>query len=263
MLDLAELLGANGLDGCAPLVRKRVILIGCGAIGGYLARMLAQLGAGLEAKFILIDCELLSHPNIRRHQLGLSGSLRNKAEACAEAITLDFPGLEIEGVKGDVKRHVSLLAGADLVIDATGEQGLSEWLNHWALEQRRVGEAVPALQFVWIAGAGAAAQSFFVIDNRYACYRCLQPDTSKPARFDPLRELSPAPVAACGDDPSTLYGPAAPAAAASLAAVHASDWASDHPHALLRTARIDWKATVKRDPKSPERVDDCPACGKR
>lgn len=262
-LDLAELLGANGVEGRAPLTGKRVVLIGCGTIGGYLARMLAQFGAGLQAKFVLIDCELLSHPNIRRHQLGLSGSLRNKAEACAESIRLDFPGLEVEGVNDDVKARVSLLANADLVIDATGEQGLSEWLNHWALERRSTGETIPALQFVWIAGAGAAAQSFFVVDEQYACYRCLQPDAASPGRFDPLREAPPAPVAACGDDPSTLYGPAAPAAAASLAAAHAIDWASGHPHALLRTVRIDWKATVKRDPKSPDRASGCPACGGR
>lgn len=261
--DLAELLGANGIEGRAPLAGKRVVLIGCGAIGGYLARMLAQLGAGLETTLVLIDFELLSHPNMRRHQLGLSGALRNKAEACAEAISLDFPGLAIEAVKGDVKGRVSVLTNADLVIDATGEQGLSEWLNHWALERRLVGEAVPALQFVWIAGEGVAAQSFFVVDDQYACYRCLQPDATKPGRFDPLRDAPPAPIAACSDDPSTFYGPAAPVAAASLAAAHANDWASGHPHALLRTVRVDWNATVKRDPKSPERASDCPACSGR
>jgi molybdopterin/thiamine biosynthesis adenylyltransferase len=259
-LNLAELFGANGPEGRAPLAGKRVVVIGCGAIGGYLARMLAQLGAGLQARLILIDREMLSYPNIRRHQLGISGSLRNKAEALAEAIILDFPGLEVEGVNGDATDRLSMLASADLVIDATGEQGLSEWLNDWAIGRRAAGESVPALQFVWVVGAGAAAQSLFVVDDKYACYRCLQPDPTKPGRFDPLKHAPPEPVAACGDEPTMLYGPAAPASAASLAAAHASDWASGHPHALLRTVRIDWSATTKRDPKSPDRAENCPAC---
>ena len=259
--DLATLLGANGTEGRAPLAGRRIVLIGCGAIGGYLARMLAQVGAGLEGQLILIDPDMLSHGNVRRHQLGLADATRKKAEACAEAIGRDFPGLSVVAVNDDVTKRVSLLADAELVIDATGEQGLSDWLNRWGLDRRAAGEAVPALLFVWIAGQGAAAQSFIVHDDVHACYRCLQPDLTKEGRFNPLREAPPAPVAACGEQLSTLYGPAAPAAAASLATTHATEWAAGHPQALLRTVRIDWKATVERPPKSPDRAAGCPACG--
>lgn len=259
--DLAALLGANGADGRAPFVGRQIILVGCGAIGGYLARMLAQLGAGLGGRLALIDPDLLSNSNIRRHQLGAAEILREKAQASADAISRDFPGLNVIALNDDVTRRASILADADLVIDATGEQGLSDWLNQWALDRRAVGKVTPALLFVWVSGEGAAAQSLLVIDNKHACYRCLQPDPNKPGRFHPLKEAPPIPVAACGEQPSTRYGPAAPAAAASLAASHASDWAAGNPHALLRTVRIDWKSTVKRDPKSPDRAASCPACG--
>jgi molybdopterin/thiamine biosynthesis adenylyltransferase len=259
--DFPRIFGMNGPQGEAPLVGRKIVLIGCGAIGGYLARMLIQTGAGLDARFFVIDPDKLSKQNIRRHQLGVADLGRFKAEACAEALGRDFPGIDIFGIAAAAQQQVSILESADLVIDATGEQEFSDWLNEWALARRKSGEACPALLFAWIAGNGVAAQSFLSIDNSYACYRCLQPDLAKPGRFDPLKEQTIEAVAPCGDQPITRYGPAASTAAAGLACSHATDWALNHPHHLLRTIRIDWEASVRRDPKSPERAGDCPACG--
>lgn len=257
-LDLQKIFGANGADGRPPLAGREIVLIGCGAIGGYLGRMLAQSGAGLENRLHLIDDDRLDRDNVRRHQLGLGDLERPKAEACADAIARDFPGVDLKAVIGKAQAHERLLAAADLVIDATGEQEFSEWLNAWALS-RAPGES-PAVLYAWIAGHGAAAQSFLSRHENYACYRCLQPDLSVPGRFDPLRGPAPEPVAACGEQAFTPYGPAASMAAASLAAAHANDWALGRPHHLLRTVRIDWDATVKRDPCSPDRARNCPAC---
>lgn len=258
-IDLSRIFGASGPDGKAPLAGRTIVQIGCGAIGGYLSRMLVQMGAGIEAPMTLIDPDQLSRSNVRRHQLGFADLSRSKAVAVADAIGRDFP-VKINAITGNAQKHCDTLAGADLVIDATGEQEFAEWLNAWALARREAGLACPAILYVWIAGFGAAAQSFLSLDNSLACYRCLQPDHGKPARFDPLREPMPEPVGTCGEQPITPYGPAASTAAASLAASHAGDWARGRPHHLLRTTRIDWEATVKRDPKSPERAPDCPAC---
>jgi molybdopterin/thiamine biosynthesis adenylyltransferase len=260
--DLAALLGSTSEDGRPVLADRHVVLIGCGSIGGYLARMLAQLGAGVEGKLTLIDKDILGGDNIRRHQLGLGDILLSKAKACAEEIRRDFPGLCVDGIRDEATRRCTLFADVDLIIDATGEQGFSEWLNDWRLERRATSKSTPAVLFVWIAGSGSAVQSFLVADEKFACYRCLQPDLQKPARFDPLKEAPQAPVRGCGDQPSTPYGPAAPAAAASLAVSQVSDWARGQFHPRLRTIRIDWDETVKRDPKSPDRAADCPACSR-
>lgn len=260
--DLGKLFGLNGSDGKAPLQGKTIVQVGCGTIGGYLARMLVQSGAGLDAKLALIDPDKIDLYNVRRHQLGLGSLNRFKAEAIAEGVVADFPGVGVMPVVDKAEHHLSLLAAADLVIDATGEQEFSDWLNLWALERRRAGLPCPDLLFSWIAGAGAATQSFMVIDDDHACYRCLQPDPLERARFDPLKEAPPEPVIACGEQPMIRYGPAASTAAASLASSHAVDWALGRAHHLLRTIRIDWNATVKRDPKSPEKAVNCPACGK-
>jgi molybdopterin/thiamine biosynthesis adenylyltransferase len=260
--DIRSVLGRDKPDGQPLLAGKRIVLVGCGAIGGYLARMLAQLGAGLDESFVIIDSDTLSHSNIRRHQLGMGDATMPKAQAVADAVGRDFPGLVIQPVVDDATRRVSSLLEAELVIDATGEQGFSEWLNELRLSEAHSGRSVPAALFVWIAGAGQAAQAFMVQDEQFACYRCLQPDHGEPSRFDPLKAAPPAPVASCGEQPSTPYGPAAPSAAASLALTAASDWANGNAHPLLRTLRIDWRETVKRDPCSPQKSPRCPACGK-
>lgn len=258
--DLASLFGGNGPDGTAPLAGRTIVQIGCGAIGGYLARMLAQSGAGVGARFAIIDPEKLDRPNVRRHQLGLGEVGRYKAEGCAELVARDFPGVDIVPICTAAQDQAAVLAAADLVIDATGEQSFSDWLNAWALQRRAAEQPCPALLYSWIAGHGAAAQSFLSVDEKHACLRCLQPDLSKPGRFDPLKEPVAEPVAACGTQPVSRYGPAASMAAASLAASHAEDWGLGRPHHLLRTVRIDWEASVRRDPKSPDRSPACPAC---
>lgn len=261
--DLAKIFGMNGPDGAAPLAAKKIVLVGCGAIGGYLSRMLVQSGAGLGGRLTLIDPDRLTRENIRRHQLGLGDIDRYKAEACAEAIGLDFPRIDVVPLTDQAQRHPTILDSADIVIDATGEQAFSEWLNVWCLERRAEDLSCPTLLFVAIYGQGIAVQTFMIIEDTYACLRCLQPDPKKLGRFDPRQEQEAEPVAPCGEQPFTRYGPAASTAAASLALSHAVDWALGRPHHLLRTIRIDWEATVKRDPKSPDKATECPACGRK
>lgn len=255
--ELASVLGANG----APLADQAVTLVGCGAIGGYLARMLAQLGAGLgRGRLTLIDGDILDVFNIRRHALGAAAIGRFKTEAVAEATLRDFPGLNVISRPAPAQSQLMILEASDLVIDATGEQAVSDWLNAWHLGRAGREALKPTLLHCWISGAGIAVQSFISTEAGYACYRCLQPNQGARPRFDPLREPPSEPVATCGEQLMTPYGPAAPTAAAALAAQHAVDWARGHPHHLLRTVRLDWERSVRRDPSSPSIAANCPAC---
>lgn len=255
--DLASVLGANE----APLADQAVTLVGCGAIGGYLARMLAQFGAGLgRGRLTLIDGDILDVFNIRRHALGASAIGRFKVEAVAEATLRDLPGLNVISRPTPVQSQRMILEASDLVVDATGEQAVSDWLNAWHLGRAGLDARKPTLLHCWISGAGIAVQSFISTEPGYACYRCLQPDQGTRPRFDPLRELPSEPIATCGEQLMTPYGPAAPTAAAALAAQHAVDWARGYPHHLLRTVRLDWERSVRRDPSSPGMAANCPAC---
>lgn len=260
--DLEDVLGRNG-DGVAPLAGRSITLVGCGAIGGYLARMLAQSGAGLSGGSLkLVDADQLAMLNIRRHALGKPHVGKTKVASLKAQIDTDFPGLNVSALPMDVQKNDVAMAQADLIIDATGEQGVSEFLNEWTLNKSTNGQGLTPVLHVWIEGAGAAVQTFINVDSAFACYRCLQPNHDEPARFSPLYGKQPDPVAPCGEQPYTPYGPAAPAMAASLAVQHAIDWASGSAVPLLRTVAVRRELAHDVPPKSPPPKTQCPACSR-
>lgn len=264
-VDEEYVFGTNSIDGVAPLAGRKVVLVGCGAIGGHLAFSLAQLGAGLgSGSLALIDSEKLADRNAARHRLGLDRVGSYKASGTKDALNQAFPRLSIQCHDRKVEQCRGEVLGADVVIDATGEQGVSEMLNAWMLEQRRAGIDGPALLHTWIEGNGAAAQSFYSTDPDFGCYRCLHPDHLKAPRFPVLRaEVVPITATGCGEAVFSPYGPAAPLAAAALAAHHVADWARGAARPLLRTLRLSYAETQERKPTNPTRSADCPACAPR
>jgi len=65
------------------IAAAKIIVVGCGALGSGVARMLAQ--AGVE-HLHLVDPEKLGWENIRRHELGGGAVGYGKAEALANSI---------------------------------------------------------------------------------------------------------------------------------------------------------------------------------
>lgn len=261
-MDLAHVLGRNGPNGEAPLAGRSVLLVGCGAIGGFLGHSIAQLGAGLGGSGLtLIDHEFLDGANIARHRLGSTDRNKAKAVALQESIARDLPGLDVRGTHASIADRPHLFWKADLVIDATGEDGVAQMLNALRVEGLRAGAAkVPSLLHVWLEGNGAAARSFLNGAFDHACYRCLEPEFGKP-RFKVLRDDAPlVPAGNCGDPVYTPYGPSAPIAAAALATQHAAEWGQGGGSPLLRTVRLDYEHTQESKPCNPSRHSDCPAC---
>ena len=105
------------------LKKSRVLVLGCGAIGGSVARLLAQSGIN---HLTLIDRQSFDWSNASRHILGASAFQKNKAIELAETLRHDFPHLT--GIEGcQVKFGLSAtdlinsLFSFDLIISATGE----------------------------------------------------------------------------------------------------------------------------------------------
>lgn len=261
-VDLGYVLGLNG-EQSAPLSEKRVTLIGCGAIGGYLARMLAQNGAGLDGGMLaLVDPDRFDHLNVRRHVLGHRSLGQFKAEQCKKLIDDDLPGLSVIARTAPVQSQEGLFEQSSIVIDATGEQSVSEFLNAWMLDRQSRGESYPALLHTSIEGAGAAVRSFISSNTRHACLRCLHPDHEANPRYSALVGPLEEPAAPCGEHRITRYGPAAPVAAAALAVQHAVDWAEGHEMPLLRVVRLSRESTREVKPTSPDAKAQCPACSR-
>lgn len=252
---------ARNLAGAPSLAGRRVALVGCGTIGGHLAKFLAQSGAGTGGgRLDLIDSETLMPANLGRHWLPARWMACSKALACAAEIQATFRGSVVKGHPEDALLVPEVLDGAELVIDATGEQPLSAALNDKAV---RRGDGA-ALLLVWLRGMGAAAQALLVptaSDGR-GCYRCLRPGLESWSAGDvmaPHATMAEAP-ASCGEAAFLPYGVAAPAIAAGLAARMALEWAAGRVSPSLRTIRIDLAETVPTEDIDLPADPSCSAC---
>ena len=240
------------------LKNKHVKLIGCGAIGGYLGQALAKLGAGSgpEGKLDLIDPDQITAGNLGRHYLGFDSLFVNKAEALEAALHRQFPGLTITACPraADFAKDLS----ADLVVNATGEEALSEALNYY--QQLVPTDRRSPLLHAWIVGNGQCVQALWVDKPKFACYRCLrQTDDNRTPRFEPLS--SSAKIRRIGCNAYTPYAVAAPMAAAALAMDMIAAWLQEgDPAPRFRTRAVEGQdvRVIKNQNVSP--LSDCPAC---
>jgi molybdopterin/thiamine biosynthesis adenylyltransferase len=243
---------------------KHIALIGCGTIGSHLAKLLAQTGAGFGGgRLTLVDQQTLKAGNIGRHLLGISDVGKEKAVAVAELLRRLYPNLNISAVPEDVLGRLSSLSDYEVVIDATGDEGVANAINARVVDGRKAGISMPATIFIWLFGNGAAAQGLLVTSASDCCYRCLRPEHGKPWRFSPLLptyDVQQVP-AQCGEGPFFPYGVAAPATAAALALQLTLDLVRGSPSPRLRTVRLALNSTKLVKDQDPEKADGCPACG--
>jgi len=244
---IGEAVGPNfiytrNMDQDPNLSNNRITVVGCGTIGSHLAKMLAQAGGGYGANGALglIDQQKLRPGNIGRHLLGLPDIGRNKATAVRDLLKRFYPDLSVSAAPEDVLSRLRVLDHSDLVIDATGDEGVANAINAHFVDRWARGEPTPTVIFAWLMGNGAAAQAFCMTSPEDACYRCLRPDHGGPWRFSPLksdyqwREVT----AQCGEAPFFPYGVAAPVTAAALGLQMALDWTNGNPSPRLRTQRL-------------------------
>lgn len=163
----------RSIPGRTTLAGQRIVLIGCGTIGGYLAELLVKAGAGTSGgELHLIDNQSLVPGNIGRHRLGVNRLELNKAQGLAAELRIGMPSVDIRVLAEDA--FSAKFSDADLIIDATGEQGLGDWLAgqqaNGALSKG--GELVPVLH-VWIEGSGVAVRALLKQHQSMGCYRCL------------------------------------------------------------------------------------------
>ena len=207
---------------------KKILLVGCGAIGGYLANSLAKIGAGAtdSSTLVLVDFDNLEIENVGRHLLGAKDVGKNKAIALQQYITEQLPTFNIEAIAESVLLQSKYnLSDFDLIVDATGKIEVSEALNerwHEIDNQNR-----PPMLHTWIYGNGECVQSLFVSSNTdYACFSCIRHSGNKHINpnFAPLGldYQTVRAFQACSD--FTPFSVSASLSAASLATDVVLDW---------------------------------------
>ena len=244
----------------SSLSGKSVAVVGCGAIGSHAAEGLIRLGAGSGGgELLLIDPERLEPANIGRHALGYPALFKPKASALEDELARHLPLAKLRSAVAAADKVTDLFT-RDLIVDATGEEALSEQLNARRLES---GAANPVLH-VWIVGNGDAVQALWAQGREYACYRCalLLPTTdgSRKPRFPTLEALPERQLDGCRA--FTPYAVGAPMAAAALALEMVADWlSSGSPRPRFRTRQAAHSRARQVKSQDPTRLEECPACG--
>lgn len=100
---------------------KRVLLLGCGSVGGHLAFELARAGVGQLA---LVDHDIFTPENTYRHVLGKRYWGQNKARALRGAMMAQLPFTDADAVPETVETALACgmvrLNDYDLIVSALG-----------------------------------------------------------------------------------------------------------------------------------------------
>lgn len=155
--------GGDGRD----LSHKRVLLIGCGSLGGYVIHLLSRAGVG---RLTITDNDMLGWENLGRHILGASSINRWKAEALAEEITRELPHLEIVGISKDWRDAFdssnNLFSEHDLIIST-----VADWRCEGPLNRLKRATEMPPLLFGWLE-PHAVAGHCLIIAKEGGCFEC-------------------------------------------------------------------------------------------
>lgn len=173
--DRAFLLQRGG--GRCDLGTKRVLLVGCGAIGGHLAIALAASGV---RKITLVDNDILSDDNIHRHALGRRYIGLRKVIALEKELRSLFPYVDVSCSASTLDRaldsRIFSLSDFDLVISATGNAVSDLYLNEAAL----MTSGNPPVVFSWLEPLGIGGHALIARAGTRGCLQCLFSDRLTP-----------------------------------------------------------------------------------
>ena len=119
-----------------PLAGKKILLLGCGSVGGYVGSFLAKAGCN---DLTLIDDQMLHEENIFRHVLSMGFIGQYKSVAMSQFLKSDVPGIDARSTEGKIEDLV--LEGSidfreyDIIISATGNHIVNRWINRFILEE--------------------------------------------------------------------------------------------------------------------------------
>ena len=165
-----KIINSNVSSGSFTLINKKILLVGVGTIGSNLSNLLVKNGAGIgnDALLTIVDYDNYEPYNYSRHFLGIKSSGRNKAEEIKIELEYTFPFVRIDANK----KHIQNIdiGYYDIIIDSTGEETLTQWLN----EKIKTNNLCSLFISAWISGQGVAAQCLVQPNRKEACHECFR-----------------------------------------------------------------------------------------
>ena len=103
---------------CLSLEKKRVLVVGCGGLGGHMIDQLARLGVG---QLRVVDGDVFEESNLNRQLLSETALLgSSKARSAAEHVRRVNPDVTVEAVEAflTASNVRELISGCDIAMDA-------------------------------------------------------------------------------------------------------------------------------------------------
>lgn len=233
-----------GADGQRRLAERRVLLVGCGALGGVIAQSLVRSGVG---ELVVVDRDVVELSNLPRQVLfdeSHAAAATPKVDAAAETLARVGGNTRIEthAAHLDADNIEDLAEDCDLILDGTDNLGTRYLVNDYAVEN-----GVP-----WIYGGvvGSGGLVMAVLPGRGPCLRCVFPEPPPTASLptcDTAGVLQPA------------VGVIASMQSGLALRLLADPDARDFRPALIELDA--WSGEARQLRLS--RQDDCPCCGAR
>ena len=150
---------------CAILRKKRVLVVGCGGLGGHIIDQLARIGVGFLR---VCDGDVFEASNLNRQLLSEAALLGvSKAKAAAGHIARVNPDTVVESVEEFLTESnaEALLAGCDVVMDAL-DNIQSRKIRATACEQAKIPYVYGAIQG-WVAQAAVSMPGDQLIEKLF------------------------------------------------------------------------------------------------
>ena len=232
-----------GETGQERLLRSRVAIVGCGALGCFQADALARAGVG---RLRIIDRDYVELSNLQRQWLFEETDAEEglpKAVAAARRVSKINTGVEVVPAVADVtpSNAEELLGGVDLILDGTDNFETRYLINDFAVYR----------DIPWIYGAavGSYGLTMTVMPGRTACLKCIYPEP--PGGTQPTCETAGVLNAVT----STI---------AALQTAEALKILSGNLEALSkRLTTVDVWSGIVRQIEQPQPDPSCVACGQR
>ncbi|MBU1290396.1 ThiF family adenylyltransferase [bacterium] len=161
-----------GEEGQKTLLKSKIAIIGCGALGTVVANNLVRAGVG---KISIIDRDFVELNNLQRQILFDEDDIGiPKAVAAAEKLKRVNSDVEIEAMVKDLN-HMNaekIMSDVDLVLDGTDNMQTRFLINDVCVKSK--------IPWIYTAAVGTYGMMMTIVPGRTPCFRCFLPDVPEP-----------------------------------------------------------------------------------
>lgn len=153
------------------LLDKKVLLIGAGSLGSYIARELVKTGV---RKLTVYDKELLEEENLLRHTIGDLWVDSSKVVGLKCELEWIHPEIHINAVEKNIDKDllVAEMKKSDLILFAVGSSAV-QWEMNKILKEQKCNVKV---LYTWLEAGGKSSHILSIDYNKKGCFQCLFTD---------------------------------------------------------------------------------------